>query len=611
MFNVSSLIYFGNNNSIKKSIAGDVYIYTSKKKKKNHYSEPSLIHDINQNKEINNYHDDNIGEYNCNENNKWERYYCFIKANLFYIYKLRGDYKPHVIFLLEGNEIKNVNYYIAIKNKIIQELDEFEIGENEDLIQIKTIQENKEDTYILYIRDISTSKKWMNILKRSNFLYIYNSINTINEENEEIKKQLENTKRLNDIEITNKDIHIKELKCQINSLKDAVEDIRTKNKRLQIAAEVNVKSADEYLQKKMNEMEFMQNEIGIKMEENKNLREKIQKTTEECYKKSKVLNELEIEKNTLEKKMKDIMLTLEEACSDPEKLTLINYNTNERYQKIVLNNKNLKKEINKMNERFYELEDRYKEKIRTIKEIVEIGDIFDYLHKLILLCQTKIKYYEQAYKYNEEQEKEIINSIQYMIKETKISEAHARICYITHRSKILEERLTYYTTHKIPSDYFYFACTTLRRLGWIFGEIEILSSLNLNQNNVYSIYSYVDNMNVIPMREQIFFNEGLEGRNNYKIVSDVDIYTIPRKMCPYRQMQLCENKYNYIKIKLNDLKKDFNIFKKKTKPQNASIISDLQWAEMKKNAYQRLERNILLIEKKVEDEDDLEVHEMY
>lgn len=124
MFNVSSLIYFGNNTSIKKSIAGDVYIYTSKKKKKNQYSEPSLIHDINQNKEINNYHDnnnhdDNIGEYNCNENNKWERYYCFIKANIFYIYKLRGDYKPHVIFLLEGNEIKNVNYYIAIKNKVI------------------------------------------------------------------------------------------------------------------------------------------------------------------------------------------------------------------------------------------------------------------------------------------------------------------------------------------------------------------------------------------------------------------------------------------------------------------------------------------------------------
>ncbi|SOV18018.1 conserved Plasmodium protein, unknown function [Plasmodium sp. gorilla clade G2] len=610
MFNVSSLIYFGNNNSIKKSIAGDIFIYTSKKKKNNKFFEASLTHDINDNKEINNNHynnnlDDNICEYNCNVYNKWEKYYCFIKANFFYIYKLRGDYKPHVIFLLEGNEIKSVNYYIAIKNKIIQEIDDFPVGENEDLIQIKIPQENKEDTYILYIRDISTYKKWMNILKRSNYLYIYNNINTVNEENEDIKKQLEDTKRLNDIEIKNKDIHIKELKCQINSLKDAVENIRTKNKRLQIAAEVNVKSADEYLQKKMNEMEFMQNEIGIKMEENKNLREKIQKTTEECYKKNKVVNELEIEKNTLEKKMKDIMLTLEDACSDPEKLTLINYNTNERYQKIVLNNKNLKQEIIKMNERFYELEDRYKEKIKTIKEIVEIGDIFDYLHKLILLCQTKIKYYEQAYKYNEEEEKDIINSIQYMIKETKVSEAHARICYITHRSKILEERLTYYTTHKIPSDYFYFACTTLKRLGWIFGEIEILSPLNDNQNNTYSIYSYVDNMNIIPMREQIYYNEGLEGRNNYKIVSDIDIYTIPRKMCPYQEMQLCENKYNYIKIKLNDLKKDFNIFKKKTRPQNASIISDLQWAEMKKNAYERLERNIILLQKKVDNEDDM------
>lgn len=90
------------------------------------------------------------------------------------------------------------------------------------------------------------------------------------------------------------------------------------------------------------------------------------------------------------------------------------------------------------------------------------------------------------------------------------------------------------------------------------------------------------------------------------------IYILYQEKCaPYQQMQLCENKYNYIKIKLNDLKKDFNIFKKKTKPQNASIISDLQWADMKKNAYQRLERNILLIEKKVEDEDDLQVHEMY
>ncbi|CRG95087.1 conserved Plasmodium protein, unknown function [Plasmodium gallinaceum] len=599
MFDVSSLIFFGNCNSAKKSISGNLYMYRLKKKK-NFKEYPYSCFENNRINDIHN--DSTISKEGYNINNKWVKYFCFIKANFFYVYKLKGDYRPDTIFLLEGCQIKIINYYVALKNKIIEENDEFNLKNNEDIIQIKTLDHTDGQTYLFYVNDKGVLKKWFNTLNNSNFSSINNNIKIIKEENEEVKNNIDNIKKLNDIEIKNKEIEISNLKERINSLKATIENIRTKNKRLQIASEVNIKSADEFLQKKITEMEFIHNELGLKMEENNKLKETIIMITDESEKKLKLINDLKNEKKTLEKKLNEIMATYEEACNNPEKLTLINYNTNERYQKIVLNNKNLKQEIIKLNERFYNLEDRYREKIKTIKEIVEIGDIFDYLHKLIVLCQTKIKFYEQSYKYNEEQQKEIMNSIEYLIKETKLSEANARVCYITHRSKILEERLSYYINHTWPSDYFYFACTTLRRLGWVFGEIEVLNPVIGDNKEVYPLYSYIDDMNVIPMREQIYFNEGMEGRGNFNIVNDVDIYSMPVKMCPYEEKILSDNKYNYIKIKLTDLKNDFNILKKKTKPQNRSMISNLQWDEIKKNAYDRLEKNMIILDKQISTE---------
>ncbi|CRH01710.1 conserved Plasmodium protein, unknown function [Plasmodium relictum] len=598
MFDISSLIYFGNCNLVKKSISGTLYMYTSKKKKFKKY--PQLYFEKNRVADIHDHY--TISKDEQEIKNKWVKYFCFIKANFFYVYKLKGDYRPHTIFLLEGSQIKIINYHIALKNKIIEENNEFNLRDNEDIIQIKTLEYNDGQTYLLYVNDKGLLKKWYNTLNNSNFNSINNNIKITKEENEEIKNDIDNIKKLSDIEIKNKEIEINSLKEQINSLKITIENIRTKNKRLQIAAEVNAKSSDEFLQKKITEMEFIHEELGLKIEENSKLKEKIKMVTHESEQKIKLINDLKNEKETLEKKLNEIMETYEEACGDPEKITLINYNTNERYQKLVLNNKNLKQEIIKLNERFYNLVDRYKEKIKKIKEIVEIGDIFDYLHKLIVLCQTKIKFYEQCYKYNEDQQKEIMNSIEYMIKETKLSEANARVCYITHRSKILEERLSYYINHTLPSDYFYFACTTLRRLGWVFGEIEVLNPVIGDNKEVYPLYSYVDDVNAIPMREQIYFNEGMEGIGNFNIVNDVDIYSIPIKMCPYEEKILSDNKYNYIKIKLNDLKNDFNILKKKVRPQNKSMISDLQWDEIKKNAYDRLEKNIIILDKQIRTE---------
>ncbi|SBT80044.1 conserved Plasmodium protein, unknown function [Plasmodium malariae] len=537
MFDVSSLIHLGNNNSIKKCITGELYMYISKKKKvKEHYPFTYLQKNITT-KENDDY--SASLEVSCKGNFKWIKCICFIKANFFYVYKSKGDYRPYVVFLLEGSQVQTINYHLALKNKVIEDIGDINLGQNEDIIQIKTCPYIEDNIYTFYQSDKGLLKKWVKTLNNSNFTTINNNIKILIEENEDIKSNADNVKKLKDIEIKNRDIEIATLNERIRSLKVDVENIRTKNKRLQIAADVNIKSADEFLQKKITEIEFIHNEMGLKIEE---------------------------------KKIKDIMITYEEACTEPEKITLINFNTNKRYQKIVLNNKNLKEEINKMNERFYELEDRYKEKIKTIKEIVEIGDIFDYLHKLIILCQTKIKFYEQCYKYNEEEQKELISSLEYMIKETKLSETNARVCYITHRSKILEERLQYYTKHKLPSDYFYFACTTLRRLGWVFGEIEALTPLQIDKNEVYPLYSYIDDMNVIPMREQIYFNEGIEGRSNFQIVNDVDIYSMPIKMCPYEQKILSDNKYDYIKIKLNDLKNDFNILKKKTQNLTDNMI---------------------------------------
>ncbi|CAA9989956.1 conserved Plasmodium protein, unknown function [Plasmodium knowlesi strain H] len=598
MFDISSLIHFGNSNAVKVSISGELYVYMSKRRQNGkEFSSPLMyLHadDAGKNKDnastilLNNYTDDY----------KWVKCFCFVKSNFLYVYRVRGDYRPCIIFLLEGSEVQVVDYYFALKNKIIQETKDLQLGENQDIIHIKAAPVGVGHTYTFYSTDKGVIKKWTRSLRNANFSAINNNAKFICEENEDMKLSMENMKQLSDIELRNKDIEISGLQERINSLKADIENIRMKNKRLQIAADVNIKSADELLQKKITEIEFIHGEMERKMEEIEQLKDKLRSTTTESEKKSKLVNELREERNHLEKKLKDIMATYEEAFTEPEKITLVNFNTNERYQKLVVSHKHLKEDINKMNERFYKLENEYKEKIKTIKEVVEIGDIFDYLHKLIILCQTKIKFYEQCYKYSEEQQKEITNLIAYMIKETKLSEANARVCYITHRSRILEERLLHYITMKQPSDYFHFACTTLRRLSWVFGEIEVLKPMKVSDQceQEYPLYSYVDDMNTIPMREKIYFNEGLEGRSSYQIVNDVDVYSIPVKMCPYEDKLLTENKYNYIKIKLNDLKKDFNILKRKNKPQGRNVLSDLQWTEIKRNAYERMEKNMIILD---------------
>ncbi|EUD67680.1 hypothetical protein C922_01866 [Plasmodium inui San Antonio 1] len=598
MFDISSLIHFGNNNAVKISISGELNVYMSKRRQNGkEFSSPLMyLHadDAGKNKNTSS----TVLLKNNADDYKWVKCFCFVKSNFFYVYRVRGDYRPTIIFLLEGSEVEVVDYYIAVKNKIIKETKDLQLGENQDIIHIKAPPFGAGHTYTLYSTDKGVIKKWTRSLRNANFSAINNNVKFISEENEEMKLNMENMKKLSDIELKNKDIEISGLQERINSLKAQIENIRTKNKRLQIAADVNIKSADELLQKKITEIQFIHSEMEIKMEEIEQLKDKIRSATAESEKKSKLVNQLREEKDHLEKRLKEIMETYEEAYTEPEKITLVNFNTNERYQKLVVSHKHLKEDIHKMNERFYKLENVYKEKIKTIKEVVEIGDIFDYLHKLIILCQTKIKFYEQCYKYSEEQQKEITNLITHMIKETKLSEANARVCYITHRSRILEERLLHYITMKQPSDYFHFACTTLRRLSWVFGEIEVLKPMKVGDQSdqEYPLYSYIDDMNIIPMREKIYFNEGLEGRSNYQIVNDVDVYAIPLKMCPYEEKLLTENKYNYVRIKLNDLKKDFNIVKRKNKPQSRNVLSDLQWEEIKRNAYDRLEKNMIILD---------------
>ncbi|SCP05390.1 conserved Plasmodium protein, unknown function [Plasmodium ovale] len=609
MFDATSLIHLGNCSSIKKSVASDLYMYMSKRRKHGKDVSPFLC--LKKNYTLKEGYDDRStasqGDYQYNF--KWEKHFCCVKANFFYVYKLRGDYRPCAIFLLEESEIQVINYHVAIKKGAIERTEDFPLGENEDVVQVTPLQSDTSDNaYAFYSPDKGVLRRWLKALNSSNFTALNIKIQTVTEENEEMKTDMSNFKQLNEIEIKNRDIEIGSLHEHINSLKADLDNTRTKNKRLQIAADVNIKSADELLQKKMLELEVTKNEVCLKVEENEVLREKIKTLTSEAEKRLKILEDIRIENSILEKKLKEIMMTYEEACTNPEKITLINFNTNERYQKMVLNNKKLREEIIKMNIRFYEQEDKYREKLKTIKEIIEIGDIFDYLHKLILLCQTKIKFYEHGHTYNDDKQIELLRTIEYMIKETKLAETNARVCYITHRSKLLEERLLYYTNRKIPSDYFYFACTTLRRLGWVFGEIEVLTPLVVDKEEVYPLYSYVDNTNIIPMRENIYFNEGIEGRGTFQLVSEVDMYSMPTKMCPYKEKVLTDNKYNYIKIKLMDLRNDFNILKKKTKPNNGGngeigddngrgALSDLQWAQIKRAAYDRLERAIVALDR--------------
>lgn len=595
MFDTTTLISIGKDNSIGKTVSGILYMYIRKKQRINKNTLQSIS--------IGNYEKDysreNFWKSHLKEKNEeWKKYFCFIKANIFYVYEIKEDTRPTHVFLLEGVECRTINFYMALKQKLIEKSENLMLGKNTDILEVKLKNQDNGCKYYFYTPENGSMKRWTESLNDCSIVNLKKIVDELTEENEALKEEIGNVVKLKDLDLHTKDMEINDLKSKIRILEENLENTTTKNKRLQIAAEVNIKSTDEMLQKKISELEVINKQLDQKLEENVRLQNSIREAKDEKNKMMHLVNSLEQEKKNLTRKMNRILETYEDARSEPEKITLINYNTNERYQKLVLNNKTLKEDIVKLNDRFFKLEEEYKEKIKILKEVVEIGDVFDYLHKLILLCQTKIKYYEEGYKYDAKEERRIKTTIYNLIKEAKVSETNARVCYIRHRSKVLEERLNYYINRVPASDYFYFACTVLRRLGWIFGEIEVLNPLIGPEGEEYPFFSYKGEENVFPLREQIYFNEGLEGRARYNIVSEVDVYSFPQKMCPYKEKLLSDNNYNYIKIKLTDIKKDFNILKKKSKLQNDKMISDVQWDTIKLNAFDRLERSMLMLEER-------------
>lgn len=597
MCDIKPLILIGIDDSVKKTISGFLYMYKWQKQKRDmkHFRHCNLV--------------DNSGSphspYQLNKNlipndknEAWSKYFCVIKANILFVYYMNKDTKPVHIFLLEGASATVINFHMAIKLKLIEEDGTLQLGENMDILQLQLNDQDKDCKCYFYTSNIAAMQRWYDCLNNSSFVNMQKNVDGLTEENKALKMEMKNAIKLKDLDLRKKEIEINDLRNQIQSLENILENTETKNRRLQIAAEVNIKSTDEMLQKKISEMEIIHEQLGQKIEENLKLEEKLKQAKDETNRTFHLVNCLKEEKKVLTKKMNKILDTYKDACDEPEKIALINFNTNERYQKLVLNNKSLKEEVLKLNERFYKLEDEYKEKIKILKEVVEMGDVFDYLHKLILLCQTKIKYYEKGYTYNAKEEQKMKTTICNLIKETKVSETNARVCYIRHRSKVLEEKINHYINRLPASEYFYFACTVLKRLGWIFGEIESLNPLIGEHGEEYPFFSYKGEREEIPLREQIYFNEGIEGRSSYNIVNEVDVYSFPKKMCPYQDKLLSDNNYNYIKIKLTDMKKDFHILKKKHKPPNLNDISDLRWEEIKKHAFERLEHNLLMLEKR-------------
>ncbi|CDI74620.1 Predicted coiled coil protein, related [Eimeria praecox] len=79
--------------------------------------------------------------------------------------------------------------------------------------------------------------------------------------------------------------------------------------------------------------------------------------------------------------------------------------------------------------------------VALIRQVAEMGDAFDLLRKWLTCSERKIRFYEQGYKWSSDQEQEELYKIEELQRAIRVAEAAARSSYISHRAFLLGQQL--------------------------------------------------------------------------------------------------------------------------------------------------------------------------
>eukprot|EP00923_Selenidium_pygospionis_P008182 GHVN01013833.1.p1 GENE.GHVN01013833.1~~GHVN01013833.1.p1 ORF type:complete len:321 (+),score=51.85 GHVN01013833.1:1109-2071(+) len=320
---------------------------------------------------------------------------------------------------------------------------------------------------------------------------------------------------------------MKTLPFQTKCLRATETDSRMQ--RLQMAAEISEKAASEMVEQKMTELMTSQRRIESLLAECEHLKSELQESNEKNGKLHHNNTQLVAEKAELRESFREMLLDWEEQEDDSKRAAVKTANLREQTQRLTLENRRLRKEIEGHINLFHGRQRDFQEKVQLLKELMEATDVFDLLRKRLELAEHRIKYLEDAHSMAQDNEQALRFKILQLLQETRIAEAVARSYYLKHRGCVLQDQLRVVGEGLSHSEYYMFAKVLIERHGWIFREMEMVH----RERQLPWWDELLKEESKIPFRSQLYPPSAVDGGEPWTVTLGTTIDRPPEKRYPH------------------------------------------------------------------------------
>ncbi|CDJ36287.1 LOW QUALITY PROTEIN: Predicted coiled coil protein, related [Eimeria mitis] len=419
--------------------------------------------------------------YPCSSSGQqWLRRYCELKGNVLF-------YAPHAeaafegAYLLEDFVFQNISPTRALVMGIVPELPLAE-GEGERLRQGAVLvgSSRHDGVYGRYVRPLvmllessRIADAWKSTCESCSAAALQQHVRELQHVLQRERAAASREKEATALIAKQQEIALRETEGSKQTLLLEIERLQQRNQRLQATGEVTEKAAAEFVDQKMHEVSFLQNELATQLAGCKRLETEIVELREALGASQQKAQQLATENSRLNCRVSDLLEDLEDAKDNPSRFALVMNRLRAANQRAVIENKRLRQVQNTPRTRgksrvLLLLPLLVLRLVALIRQVAEMGDAFDLLRKWLTCSERKvglaahnlifrgllhtrelwrdnprynIRYYEQGYKWSYQQEQEELEKIEELQRAIRVAEAAARSSYISHRAFLLGQQL--------------------------------------------------------------------------------------------------------------------------------------------------------------------------
>ncbi|PFH34421.1 hypothetical protein BESB_064520 [Besnoitia besnoiti] len=531
-----------------------------------------------------------IGDAGYALSSQWVRRFCAIKANVL-AFAPHADAACEGAYLLEDVNVACRTAKDALIAGAIPCLPGSEGGQyvvhvtnKRDQIYGKQIR-----PLIFAVSSAEAAESWKKAILEANFRASRAQLSRLTVESRKEKSLAQRDRDKTEICASQREAELESMEVTKQKLVLEIERLQEKAKRLQTSGEVTEKAAAEYIDQKVTEISALQCQLAKELQQKAILRKTVSELREHASDQQRRITALEAEKRRLTTQYTELLRDIEEANDAPARISLIAARSRSRSQRLAMENKKLREENRALTRHFYEIEDKFEQKLQMVRRVAEAGDIFSYLRKWLLCSENKIKFYEMGHKMTKDEVKGQRRKIRELQEELRIAEAVARSSYISVRSILLDEQLKSYTKRAEVPDVYSFVKTSLERFGWILGETEIVQPVDraYGVELPHWLHGTPDSSKV-PLLERIYPCGALEGGSRFSLVPGVDVMQPVESMVPLSRFAALETSMRLLELDFKELQENYDVASEKLMKYYA-MVRDLRdgWNQTDRFAAER------------------------